>query len=257
MTPVLLTTVHDPHGQMLEIAQRELPTLSKVYGGRAIFEITSNTDLQLRNLLADHGYIRCDQPGDIARARRKLLKSGLLFYPIATHYHLVDFDRLLHWWLNYPNELARVVNHLPDHDFAVLGRTSRAMATHPFAQRETERLADILFSLGTRQKIDVLTASRGISSGIAQRIMACSVAEGPAGVDCEWPLIASRFCEVGYIETEGLEYESDTFGIGRTGLIEWQLRLKNLRDAVRVLARWYATDRTGNIRGNAKSAATR
>lgn len=239
MTPVLLTTVHDPHGQMLEVAQKELLTLLRTYGYKAVFEITNNTNVELRNLLGDYGYIRCNQPGDIAEARRRLLRAGLLFYPTATHYHLVDFDRLLHWWLNYPNELVRVINHLPDHDFLILGRTARALGTHPFVQRETERLADWLFSLGTRQRVDVLTASRGMANGIAQRILACSVATGPAGVDCEWPLIASRFCQLDYIATEGLEYESDTFGLCRKGLIEWRLRFKNLQDAARVLVRHY------------------
>lgn len=265
MTPVLLTTVHDPHGQMLDATQQTLTALCELYQWRIVIEATENTDQRLLRILSLCTQISYSPPGDIAIARRRLLRNGLRHYPVATHYHLADFDRLLHWQLNYPGELAEVVSKLPHCDFTVLGRTSRAMGTHPFVQRETERLASAAFSLGTslagpwrgtKRWVDVLTASRGISNHIAQRILAHSVADGPAGVDCEWPLIASRYCEVSYIATEGLEYESATFGIGRRGLVEWRLRLKNLRDAIRIIWR-YETDRLGNIRDDAKSAATR
>lgn len=257
MTPVLLTTIHDPHGQMLDLTQQSLTALCDLYQWRVVIEATENTDPRLLRILSLCSQIHYSPPGDIAAARRRLLRNGLRYFPIATHYHLVDFDRLLHWNLHFPGELRRVVGHLPDYDFTILGRTSRAMATHPFAQRETERLANLLFSAGTQQAVDVLTASRGISNAIAQRILAHSVADGPAGVDCEWPLIASRYCKVSYIATEGLEYESATFGIGRRGLAEWRLRLKNLRQAARIILRHYADNRTGHIQDDAKSAATR
>lgn len=255
MIPVLLTTVHDPHGQLLDATQQTLTALCELYQWHIVVEATENTDQRLLRILSLCTQISYSPPGDIAIARRRLLRNGLRHYPSATHYHLVDFDRLLHWQLNYPDELAEVVNKLPHYDFAVLGRTSRAMGTHPFVQRETERLSSLLFSAGTHQWVDVLTASRGISNHIAQRILAHSVADGPAGIDCEWPLIASRYCEISYIATEGLEYESDTFGIGRRGLVEWRLRLKNLRDAIRIIWK-YETDRLGHIRGHAKSATT-
>lgn len=266
MIPVLLTTVHDPHGQLLDATQQTLTNLCGLYDWHIVIEATENTDQRLLRILSLCTQISYSPPGDIAKARRRLLRNGLRHYPSATHYHLVDFDRLLHWQLNYPVELAELVSKLPHYDFTVLGRTSRAMSTHPFVQRETERLASAAFSLGTRQSprgigralwVDVLTASRGISNHIAQRILAYSIADGPAGVDCEWPLIASRYCEVSYIATEGLEYESNTFGIGRRGLVEWQLRLKNLRDAARVIWKHYANNRTGNVRDDAKSAAAR
>lgn len=257
-TPTLLTTVHDPQGQMLVVAQQALPVLSDLYGGKMVVEITHNTDIRLHHLLANYAHVRCNPPGDIATARRLLIHNGLKFYPSA-HFHFADFDRLLHWWLRYPDELQRVVSQLSDQPFTVLGRTRRALQTHPFIQRETEQLINRLFALIFHQPIDVLTASRGISNGVARIIEATSKAVGPAGVDVEWPILAGWLGPVAYTATEGLEYESDTFGLRRPALDEWHVRWRNVWQATKAMMRLlYANDyRRGDVPGERPRPATR
>lgn len=265
-TPILLTTVHDPEGKLFEVAQQALPALTELYDGKMVAEITNNTDIRLHHLLANYAHVHCNPPGDIAHARRQLVRNGLKLYPSA-YFHFVDFDRLLHWQTHYSDELRLAVAALPNFHFIVLGRTKRAMRTHPFIQRETERLINRLFALVFRQSqalggppwgIDVLAASRGISNNTARIIATNSRAIGPAGVDVEWPIIASWLGKVSYIATEGLEYESDTFDIRRPMIAEWQVRWRNVWQAARAIARLlYAEDyRRGNVPGERPRPAT-
>lgn len=251
MTPVLLTTVHDPAGKLVDATQNELLAIAELYSG-IVVEMTDTTDPRLYQLLSNVAHIHTNPPGDIARARRQLVKNGLLLYPSA-YFHFADYDRLLHWWLYHKGELIRVVATLPDYDFVVIGRTERAFQTHPFIQRETERLINRLFTHAFGQKVDVLTASRGISNKAAQTINAFSQAVGPAGVDVEWPILAGW--PVAYIAVEGMEYESGTFGIGRSPLSELVVRLRNLWQGIRSIMRLYAeTNRRGYVSSHAKSA---
>lgn len=261
MTPVLLTTVHDPHGKMIEATQNELLDIAELYAGMVV-EMTDTTDPRLYQLLSNVAHIHTNPAGDIARARRQLVKNGLLLYP-AAYFHFADYDRLLHWWLHHKGELIRVVATLPDYEFVVIGRTTRAFRTHPFIQRETERLINRLFAHAFGQKADVLTASRGISNKAAQTINAFSCAAGPAGVDVEWPILTGgpvpKGCQglMAYIPVEGMEYESDTFGIGRAPLVEIAVRLRNLWQGTRAIVRLYAeNNRRGYVSGHAKSATT-
>lgn len=245
MTPILLTTVHDPHGKLVEATQNELLSIAELYAG-VVVEMTDNTDPRLKQLLSNVAHIHYNPPGDIAQARRNLIRIGLLLHPSAC-FHFADYDRLLHWWINYPDELRAVVAVIPDYDFVVFGRTERAMRTHPFVQRETERLINRLFAHTFGQRIDPLTASRGISNRAAQVINTYSCAVGPAGVDVEWPILAG---EAAYIPVEGLEYESDTFGIGRAPVAETAVRLRNLWQGVRMIARLYGqADRRRHVQG--------
>lgn len=225
--PVLLTTVHDPEGKLLDTARCAINELTSLYSG-IVVEMTHATNRQLALLLSGAGCVYLNPPGDIAGARRNLIRNGLGLYRFA-HFHFVDFDRLLHWHLHYPDELQRVVAEIPKHKFIIFGRTKRAFQTHPFLQRETERLVNLAFGM------DVLTASRGISCGAARLIRRESKAVGPAGVDVEWPLITRRLWPPTYIPTEGLEYESDTFGMRRATIDEARLRLRNMWQGLRAL----------------------
>lgn len=227
MKPVLLTTVHDPEGKLLDTARCALGAIAGLYSG-IVVEMTDATCYPLKRLLSSVAYTCLNPAGDIAGARRNLIHNGVGLYR-CNHFHFVDFDRLLHWHLNYPVELSQAVALITRHKFIVFGRTKRAFRTHPFCQRETERLVNLICGM------DVLTASRGICPEAARFIKYKSKATGPAGVDVEWPLIARRLGPVMYLPVEGLEYESDTFGMRRTALTETRLRVKNMWQGLRVI----------------------
>jgi hypothetical protein len=117
-------------------------------------------------------------------------------------------DRVLHWARTYPEELKKVTAAIPGHDFLVLGRTRRAMETHPRNQVDTENLANKVFSLIVGREMDITAASRGISREAAEQILRYSRGRF-FDSDSEWPIILQcRGFTLDYIEVEGLEWET-------------------------------------------------
>ena len=114
-------------------------------------------------------------------------------------------DRALHWAFRYHEELKRVTTAIPGHDFLILGRTRRAMDTHPKNQTETEALANKVFSLILGRDMDITAASRGISREAAETILHYSRGRF-FDSDSEWPIILHHNgYELGYMEAKGLE----------------------------------------------------
>jgi hypothetical protein len=166
----------------------------------------------------------------IGNARRRVLQKG-----VESNCDVIffcDFDRLLYWWLIYPNELKVHIANLSENEFIIFGRTKAAMDTHPTFQRETERLCNLLFSYGFAD-YDILAACRSIPKKIAQEILEVSIAINPACIDAEWPMIA-EWENVEYVKVNGLGYESDLFGIAKSWESEVEMRIRNLSE----LAAW-------------------
>jgi len=126
-----------------------------------------------------------------------------------THIHLCDLDRALHWANTYPDELKSILDEIPHYDFLILGRTQRALETHPKPQRLTESLTNQFYQHLLGQYMDVNAAFRGISSRAAKTILNHSQAPS-FETDVEWPLIIKHKSKIpiSYIEVEGLEYET-------------------------------------------------
>jgi hypothetical protein len=107
-----------------------------------------------------------------------------------------------------------VVADIPNYDLLVLGRTTRAWATHPAYQAETEPLFNRVFTLVTGLPWDVGAGSRGFSRPAADLLLAHSQ-EQTIGIDAEWPLLllGRDHFRVGHRPCEGLEFETaDRFG---------------------------------------------
>jgi hypothetical protein len=118
-------------------------------------------------------------------------------------------DRVLHWARSYPEELKRVTAAIPGNDFLILGRTKRAMETHPRNQMDTEALANKVFSLITGIEMDITAASRGISREAAETILRHSRGRF-FDSDSEWPIILHcNGYKLSYMEVEGLEWETE------------------------------------------------
>ncbi len=137
------------------------------------------------------------------RVLRAAIDSG------ANHAHMVDMDRILHWALNYPEELGRVSADIPSHGFIILGRTPRALSTHPLNQAETEALANRVASLVLGKEVDITAASRGIGKVAAEVIVRYSHGRF-FDSDSEWPtiLMCRSKIPIDYMAVEGLEWET-------------------------------------------------
>ena len=206
----LATTLHDSTGWSVEPINETAETLDDCYGSR-LTVVTVGTKPEVVEALRNTGWTIVEPSSrvgveHITDSRRRVLKASM---DLGSDYtHLADMDRALHWALSHPEELKKVAAAIPLHDFLILGRTRRAMDTHPRNQAETEALANKVFSLIVGSDMDITAASRGISRKAAEAILTHSTGRF-FDSDSEWPVILhSLGYRLGYAETEGLEWET-------------------------------------------------
>ena len=207
---VLACTLHDPESLLVELIEGA-PDIDELYDEKiaAATDVTSN---DTSDALKARGWRIVTQSGrkgliSIGDGRRLALKAGM---ETGHHTHVNDFDRLIYWATNYPDELRSVVNKIPDHDFLIIGRTKKAFDSHPEVQAETERLANKVFSLIVGWYGDIVVGSRGVSTEAAELILEHSTAEY-CNTDSEWPLIVHHLSdiELDYVEVDGMGFETE------------------------------------------------
>ncbi|MHB8990794.1 MAG: hypothetical protein ACYC66_04015 [Chloroflexota bacterium] len=236
----LVSTLHDPDGRMVDATSRLYGRIANLYEGVAVVP-TSSTSPRLLDALPG-AIVRplAESDGSIGVGRRHALRLGI--ESGARHLHYCDFDRVLHWVERYPEELDSALGAIQRHDYLILGRTDRAFATHPRVQRDTETITNHAFSLWYGKPVDVTAGSCGVSLQAAELLLRRSTAQTNA-TDAEWPALVclSEGLRVGYLETEGLEFETPDYfrdEIARAGSLDaW------LEERSRPLAAWIARTR--------------
>ncbi len=215
MTVALAATHHDSDGRLYDQTARIVPLLHEIYSSIVIL-VTPATLPASRSLLQATGVHISSSGADLPQGhmhlglwRRRAVEQALMVSLQATHIHFCDFDRVLHWAEYYPDELRLTLDTLTQYDFTVLGRTRRAFDSHPRIQRDTEGIVNHVFATVSGLPWDVTAASRGLSRWAAQPIVA-ECHDDTVGSDCSWPLFLRRRpnLQMGYIETEGLEFET-------------------------------------------------
>jgi hypothetical protein len=214
MSIALAAVHHDPDRLNDEQARRILPYLQPLYAGLFVV-LSPYTASATRALLEANGVVvHVGDEGEglwggIGRRRREAVALALNRAPAATHAHLCDFDRILHWAEFHRGELPAIAQHIAAHDFTVLGRTPRAYASHPRTQRDTEYIINHVFRMASGYAWDVSAASRGLSRRAADAIVA-GCPDDSIGNDCSWPLYLQQMqgFTLGYAECEGLEFET-------------------------------------------------
>jgi hypothetical protein len=208
----LSLTVHQPDGRLQTLAEAALPALVERYGAVAAL-CSAETHQPLIDLLQGQGVsVEMDarSPAGIERlgdTKRETLRLGLS--ADASHVHMCDFDRALHWVIHHPEELDDVIADAGRFDYLVLGRTARAWDSHPAYQRQTEWLFNHVYGLITGQSWDIGAGSRAVSQRAGALLLARST-EPSVGIDAEWPLLvgADPGLRLGYRACEGLEFET-------------------------------------------------
>lgn len=216
---VLLGIVHDPEGRIAALLTDDLPLLQQHY--TRIFAICgAQTPAATVESLRSAG-VETISGDDIPVNARPYALGVMDAHPEWAHVHLCDFDSALHWARYWPDELDHVNHLIEEHDFLLLGRTARAMASLPEAQRETERLINLLYvrtaanltplpRIGEPDTpIDICAGAWGFSRrGIAALYARARITD--IGFHAEWPLIARQTPDIrlAYLPCEGLEYET-------------------------------------------------
>ncbi len=122
---------------------------------------------------------------------RAAIRSSLRFRQGAPTLLFCDFDRVLHWAECYPRELEQSVTRIAEHDFTVLQRTARALATHPRIRRDTEEIVNYVYATVSGRAWDGTAAARGLSRRAAAAILAGCPDES-IGTNVSWPLCVER-----------------------------------------------------------------
>ncbi|MGB0389132.1 MAG: hypothetical protein ACPGWR_30280 [Ardenticatenaceae bacterium] len=222
----LVATLHDPNSKLATLAEPFIGRWMERFRDVVIFTSPKGCGAT-GQLLAAHGarVIEDRRPQGVERMGLVRLWSLQAAAEGAHPYFLlIDFDRLIHWEANYPDELRKVEQLIQNYDLLVLGRTHRAFESHPEAQRETERLINSAFVTTFGEPWDITGGARGVSAAGVATLSEHSRCKN-IGVDGEWPVLCARLgLQVGYFAAEGLEYETaDCYAaeIGELGYQKW------------------------------------
>ena len=214
MSVALAAVHHDPEGLNDEQAQRILPRLAAIYADIVIILSPQTPDSTRALLEAGGATVQASADaegawGGIGRRRREAVNLAFGSATNATHAHLCDFDRILHWAEFHPLELLSMPDRLSAHDLTVLGRTQRAYDSHTRTQRDTEAIINHVFAIASGLNWDVSAAARGVSRRAAAALET-GCADDSIGNDCSWPLFIQQTSDLslGYIACEGLEFET-------------------------------------------------
>ncbi len=210
--PVALALIqHDPRGLLFDQTVRVLPELQQVFSDIALYANVATAPQSLEYLAQHGGRVRAEGVEEgfsyIGKFRRAAVEFALQGpCPFIIY---CDFNRILHWMEYHPEELRRVAHDITHYDFTILGRTPRAFATHPRIQRDTEAIINHVFERVSDQAWDTGAGARGLSRRAAEAIVTGCLDDAISN-DVTWPLYLQQRGDfsLGYLETEGLEFET-------------------------------------------------
>jgi hypothetical protein len=222
-----VATLHDPRGVFLTLLDRVTTALG-LYS-LVVIATTPATDVRLTTRLEQLG-ARVVPGGQAGEGRRAALTAAGADHPA---YFSCDFDRWLHWAGFWPDELAGLPERVASVGgkrisawYVCLGRTARAFATHPAAQRLPETATNRALSAAAGRPLDAAAGAAWLTSEAVEIILAGSH-ESTAATDLEWPALILRHDpgRLRGLRCEGLEWETPDFHtaevISAGGLASW------------------------------------
>jgi hypothetical protein len=193
---------------------RELAAITTALATYSLVVIATSpaTDARLTTWLAQIG-AHIVPGGQAGEGRRAALSAA---GKDQSAYFSCDFDRWLHWVQFWPQELAalparvaRLGSKRISPWYVCLGRTARAFATHPDAQRLPEMATNRALSAAAGHPLDAAAGAAWITPEAAEIILAGS-REPTAATDLEWPALILREDpgRLRGLRCEGLEWET-------------------------------------------------
>lgn len=221
----LIVVTHDPNGKNIELFNELRVHIESIYSELFIaVSEESSTDFIETMQQSDFKTKIIPKKG-AGTARREVVKFGLSGQ--SDYFHYCDFDRLLTWCKYYLNELKTIVSYIPKYDYQILGRTERALNTHPVEWVETEKITNKICSIELGKDVDITAGSCTFSRKCAELINQFSKDKM---TDAEWAMIVKRIggFQVNYLPVDGLEYHEETNGITRqiSDSEKWLSRLR-------------------------------
>ena len=225
-----MATLHDPQGVFLPLIDRELAAVTSALATYPLVVIAASpaTDARLTTRLEQLG-ARVVPGGQAGEGRRAALTAA----GDQIVYFSCDLDRWLHWVRFWPQELAALPERVARLGgkrippwYICLGRTARAFATHPAAQRLPEAATNRALSAAVGRPLDAVAGAAWLTPEAAKIILAGS-REPSAATDLEWPALILRQdpSRLHGLRCEGLEWETPDVHtaqiISAGGLADW------------------------------------
>jgi hypothetical protein len=225
---ILSSTIHDPNSKFIKLAKPVILRIEEFFEKRVICCTPATSDKMI-SFLNDKGFIvfkgkKMRQVDNYKLVIEQSIKQ--IEKPNLEKILYIDFDRLIHWISNYPDELAEILIKNSDLDYLHFGRTYRAFETHPSTQKDTEGIINEIGSqiLNFSEKKDIISVCFLISKTLGERIIQMKN-DTITGFYSSWPIIFwSLARSKRYIEVEGLEWETpDQFEeeINEIGFEKW------------------------------------
>jgi hypothetical protein len=207
--------------------QRYYPALSRLYESIAV-AIPGDVNDEVVGGLRSLPNLRYIHAGFLS-ARHSVVELAL--EADTEHIHYIDMDRLIRWVETRPDELESAVERMQTVGTLIMGRTENAYNTHPQALHQTEALANAALSHWFGAAMDFCAGSRGLSRSAAAYVLARSPRDMALRMDAEWAVLLKRGgFKVGYIEADGLDWESADQYQDRAANRERQRRLADEYD---------------------------
>jgi hypothetical protein len=238
----LTSPLHDPEGRITEIFEKYSSELLRLYNGFVAINVTETTSpktleairkTKIKFSIQDKKNVK-----NIGDNYKNALSLGLDFP--SSHFHLMDFDRALHWTKRFPRELRKVIGKMSSYEGLLsFIRTKRAFESHPFIQRSTEIVTNALASKVVGFDVDIMSGSFGLDKNFANLVLQNSKEKG-VGIYAEILKIALKNeIPIKTIIVEGLEWETpDQYQneIGKDGYIAWLKKFESLTEWKRRIA---------------------
>ncbi|MED0973300.1 MULTISPECIES: hypothetical protein [Bacillus cereus group] len=223
---VALTCItHDPSGGLLPTIKELKEELLNLNYDQKYITISNVTPREIVKELEECNFhINIVEKSGVGNARRDSL--GFVGNYDHDYYHYCDFDRLLTWITEYPEEHNAFIQNIVDVDYLIIGRTEAAFHTHPEEWQVTETVSNKIMSLQLGKEVDITAGSCVLSKRAIDYIIKhskCRMTDG------EWPMIINTFTDfnIDYVAVDGLKYVNK---LNQDNIIDpiksWSIRLE-------------------------------
>jgi hypothetical protein len=253
---IICSTLHEPEFRLKRSILSVIPFLKENLGP-IIISCTKTTNVEVIAFLKESGFI-VSIPEDSERisAYRDAIQTGLEYIEFADSQRIfyIDFDRLIHWITNYPNEFLESIEKVNSSELTHFGRTPKAFSSHPLTQKNTERIVNFLASqlLGFNETKDFISVCFSFTVQLADLILSKKYYTNMGFYAAFSVLLWNYADSKQYIEVEGLDWETpDRYqetiikkGYERWLEIfqsssEWNMRVSLVEDCIIELSKLY------------------
>lgn len=230
---ILCSTFHDPQLKLRKLITKALPLIERLFSTN-IIACTEDTAKALEGALPKNEFIIVGTPSNkvvdtyilsFKTTLENLEPNNKIFY--------VDFDRLVHWVLEYPDEVENILQEHSGYDYLHIGRSKRAFDSHPETQKNTETIINRIGSetLGFDDEKDLISVCFIFTKTLCQKVLSLEN-KTSTGFYGTWPLIFwNNALTKNYIEVEGLEWETPDRFISEIKEIGYSNWLKHFQSA--------------------------